>query len=199
MVCCHGWAQQGSIDMGLEDRDWLHDARRQKELQARKSAGAGMRWGTLGILAFWLVVMGGLYVAMQQVLKPKSISVNMTGDLVIPRDRDGHFYAPGTINGQPVRFLVDTGASLVVVSEAMAQSAGLAQGESTVFQTANGALRGRTVSGVPVSVGPASVSGVRVGVGLVGLGPDAALLGQSFLSKFEVVLSGEQMILRRRS
>lgn len=185
--------------MGLEDRDWLHDARRQKEAQARKSAGAGMRWGTLGILAFWLVVMGGLYVAMQQVMKPKSISVNMTGDLVIPRDRDGHFYAPGTINGHPVRFLVDTGASLVVVSEAMAQSAGLAQGESTVFQTANGALQGRTVAGVPVSVGPASVSGVRVGVGLVGLGPDAALLGQSFLSKFEVVLSGEQMILRRRS
>ena len=188
-----------SIDMGLEDRDWLHDARRQKEAQARKSAGAGMRWGTLGILAFWLVVMGGLYVAMQQVLKPKSISVNMTGDLVIPRDRDGHFYAPGTINGQPVRFLVDTGASLVVVSEAMAQSAGLAKGESTVFQTANGPLKGRTVAGVPVSVGPAAVSGVRVGVGLVGMGSDTALLGQSFLSKFEVVLSGDKMVLRRRS
>ncbi|MDB5847694.1 MAG: hypothetical protein JWP29_1446 [Rhodoferax sp.] len=185
--------------MGLEDRDWMRDARRQREAQARKAAGAGLRLGTLGILAFWLVVMGALYFAMQQVLKPKAISVNMTGDLVIPRDRDGHFYAPGTVNGRPVRFLVDTGASLVVVSEAIARSAGLPEGESTVFQTANGALPGRTVSGVPVSVGPASVSGVRVGVGLVGMGPDAALLGQSFLSKFEVVLSGEQMVLRRRS
>jgi hypothetical protein len=55
---------------------------------------------------------------------------------------------------------------------------------------------------VPVSLGPASasaaVSGVRVGVGLVGLDADTALLGQSFLSKFEVVLSGDKMTLRRR-
>ena len=185
--------------MGLEDRDWMRDVQRQREVQARQAAGAGLRWGTLGILAFWLVVMAGLYFAMQQVLKPKAISVNMTGDLVIPRARDGHFYAPGTVNGRPVQFLVDTGASLVVVSEELARAAALGPGESTVFQTANGPLKGRTVSGVPVTVGPASVSGVRVGVGLVGLGPDAALLGQSFLSRFEVVLSGDQMVLRRRS
>ncbi len=191
--------------MGLEDRDWMRDARRAREKQAeqaRRSAGAGLRWGTLGIVAFWLVLMAGLCLAMQQVLKPKEISVNMTGDLVIPRARDGHFYAPGTVNGRPVQFMVDTGASLVVVSEALAQAAGLADGEPTVFNTANGPLKGRTVAGVPVSLGPASasasVSGVRVGVGLVGMGPEAALLGQSFLSKFEVVLSGDQMTLRRR-
>ena len=50
--------------------------------------------------------------------------------------------------------------------------------------------------GVTVSVEPASIAGARVGVGPVGADPDMALLGQSFLSRFEVVLSGDRMILR---
>lgn len=54
------------------------------------------------------------------------------------------------------------------------------------------------MKGVNVSVGPVSVSGTRVGVGLVGPDPAMALLGQSFLSKFEVVLSGDSMVLRSK-
>jgi aspartyl protease family protein len=57
-------------------------------------------------------------------------------------------------------------------------------------------MPGRIVPDVTVSVGSASMSGARVGVGLVGADPDMALLGQSFLSRFEVVLSGDRMILR---
>lgn len=159
---------------------------------------AGLKWGPLAILLFWLVIMGLLYVVMNQVLKPPALTVTTTGELVIPRARDGHFYARGAIQGQPVTFLVDTGASLVVVSQAFARAAGMAQGEATTFRTANGELKGRIVPGVTVSVGPASVSGTRVGVGLVGPDPDVALLGQSFLSKFEIVLSGDNMILRSK-
>lgn len=163
--------------------------------QASK-AGAGLRWGPLAIVLFWLVVMGFLYAAMKHVLKPPPLIVAATGELVIPRARDGHFYAQGHVHGQPVMFLVDTGASLVVVSQAFALAAGLAPGEATTFRTANGELQGRIVKGVNVSVGPVSVSGTRVGVGLVGSDPAMALLGQSFLSKFEIVLSGDSMVLR---
>lgn len=124
--------------------------------------------------------------------------MSATGDLVIPRDRDGHFYALGTLNGQAVTFLVDTGASLVTVSDALAHAAGLGRGEPTVFQTANGALKGRTVPDVSVSVGPWTVSGIRVGVGLVGDTQGKALLGQSFLARFDILLSKDQMILRAR-
>lgn len=197
--------------MGLEDRDWWKDA--QKEL-ARKEGrmdaaravsqgpsnglSRGLKWGPLGIVVFWLAVMGLLYVAMNHTLKPKPAIVSASGDLVIPRARDGHFYAVGLVNGQPVRFLVDTGASLVTVSDAFARNAALADGEPTVFRTANGDLAGRIVSGVPVSVGPLEISAVRIGVGLVGHQLGDALLGQSFLSKFEIVLNGEQMTLRKR-
>ena len=110
----------------------------------------------------------------------------------------GTFTPTGSVNGRPVNFLVDTGASLVTVSEQFARSAGLADGDPTVFKTANGDLSGRIVSGVPISVGPVDVSAVKIGVGLVGHVVGDALLGQSFLSKFEVLLKGEQMILRKR-
>lgn len=165
--------------------------------QALSGAGA-LRWGPLAILVFWLLVMGLLYAAMSHMLKPPALQVSATGELQIPRARDGHFYARGEIQGQPVTFLVDTGASLVVVSQEFARAAGMAQGEPTTFRTANGELQGRIVSGVTVSVGPARVAGTRVGVGLVGPDPAVALLGQSFLSKFEIVLSGDNMVLRSK-
>ncbi|MEO8117934.1 MAG: retropepsin-like aspartic protease [Rhodoferax sp.] len=157
-----------------------------------------LKWGPFAILVFWLVVMGLLYAAMTHYLKPKPVTITASGDLVIPRSRDGHFYAAGSVNGKPANFLVDTGASLVTVSEPFARAAGIAAGVPTVFKTANGDLAGWIVSGVSVTLGPMDVSGVRVGVGLVGGEVGDALLGQSFLSKFEITLSKEQMTLRQK-
>lgn len=161
-------------------------------------AGAGLAWGPLAIVLFWLAIMGALYAVMSHVLKPPPLVVSASGELSIARARDGHFYAQGQVAGKPVTFLVDTGASLVVVSESFAREAGLAPGEPTAFRTASGELPGRIVSGLTVSVGPASISGTRVGVGLVGPDPGVALLGQSFLSRFELLLSGDTMILRAK-
>lgn len=165
------------------------------ELDTLKSA---QRWGPLGVLAFWFVVMGVLYAAMAYYLKPKPVVVTAQGDLVIPKSRDGHYYAQGTVNGHPVRFMVDTGASLVFVSEPLARTAGLDAGLPTVFRTANGDLPGRIVSAVPVALGPVAVSSVRIGVGLVGGDAADALLGQSFLSQFDVVIANDKMVLRRK-
>ena len=194
--------------MGMQDRDWYKDLqkernRRQKDMPLRTPDKlSGLTWGLkmapLGIIVFWAVIMGSLYLAMNHYLKPKQAVVLANGDLVIPRDRDGHFYAQGEVNGQPVKFLVDTGASLVTVSNQFARKASLPKGEPTVFRTANGDLRGSVVSGVAVSVGPVAVSRVRLGIGLEGQDKDTALLGQSFLSKFDVILQKNQMILRPR-
>ncbi|MDB5940292.1 MAG: hypothetical protein JWP77_2656 [Polaromonas sp.] len=152
----------------------------------------------LGIVLLWAVVMGGLYLAMHHYLKPAQAVVWSHGDLLIPRARDGHFYELGQVNGQPVNFLVDTGASLVTVSAEFASKASIPAGKPTVFSTAKGPLKGAVVSEVAVSVGPMAVSSVRVGVGLEGHDENAELLGQSFLSKFDVVLQKNQMLLRPR-
>jgi aspartyl protease family protein len=159
---------------------------------------SGLNWGPLAIVAFWMVVTGVLYALMTQYLKPKPATITAQGELIIPKARDGHFYAAGTVNGRAVMFMVDTGASMVAVSEAFALSAGVAEGVPTAFHTANGVMPGRIVTGVPVTVGPFQVSGVRVGVGIVGREEDQALLGQSFLSKFDITMTKEQMSLRPR-
>src|SRR5450830_1584763 len=197
--------------MGQEDRDWWREAQKERarkenrsnirspeKMRAPAALPTSLKWGPLAIMVFWIAVMGLLYAVMTQYLKPKPVLVSASGSLVIPRARDGHFYASGTVNGKPVNFLVDTGASLVTVSEQFARSAGFSAGVPTTFQTANGALPGRIVSDIPITLGPMNVSGMKVGVGLAGAEVGDALLGQSFLSKFEIVLSRDPMTLRQR-
>jgi aspartyl protease family protein len=207
--------------MGVEDRDWHRDAQRERDKQrqlnetrnkfasfTRKNLGgksapltvsrAPRQTGLIPMMIFWFVVMGLLYVGMTHYLKPKAAQVLANGDLVIARARDGHFYAPGTVNGQAVIFMVDTGASLVSVSEPLAQTAKMRGGVPTTFHTANGSHPGRVVDGVVVAVGPVQVSNVRVGVGLVMGDDNQALLGQSFLGKFDISMTQNQMVLRAR-
>ncbi len=201
--------------MGIEDRDWRQDAQREREKQrqlddtrARFSAFSRQhleekaisptRTGLIPMMIFWCVVMGLLYLLMTHYLQPKQAQVRANGELVIKRAHDGHFYVLGTVNGQPARFMVDTGASLVSVSEALAQKARIQGGVPTTFNTANGKRSGRIVEGVDIAIGPVSVSNVRVGVGLH-MGDDSeALLGQSFLSKFDITMGKNQMVLRAR-
>ena len=89
--------------------------------QAKRGVPMGLKLGPLWIIVFWMAIMALLYVAMDHYLKPKAVTVNASVDLLIPKVRDGHFYATGTINGKSVRFPVDTGESRVTVSEALAR------------------------------------------------------------------------------
>jgi aspartyl protease family protein len=206
--------------MGMQDRDWYRDAKREKEKQpqiyatrskffsfsrkhsnnkgaptAARSAG---QLGLFPLMVFWFVVMGLLYGVMTYYLKPKQTKVLANGDLVIQRSQDGHFYTPGKVNGVEVTFMVDTGASLVTISEPLAQKALVLGGTPTIFHTANGDKAGRVVEGLSVSIGPVVATNIKVGVGLVGGKEDDALLGQSFLSKFEITMNKDQLILHPR-
>lgn len=196
--------------MGIQDRDWYREAQKERDSKTVRFGKSkidyekrhpvvsrGNRWAPLGIVVFWLAIMGALYLGFKQYEQPKTV-ISANGDVVIKRARDGHFYIAGHVNGNPVKFLVDTGASLVGVSEKFAQKSGLIGGEPTVFKTANGELSGRIVANVPINVGSIAVSGIRVGVGLEGHDVNDALLGQNFLAKFDVILRENQMILRKR-
>lgn len=182
--------------MGLQDgEDWREAPRVRAEAAVDRAAST--RRHLLFLLA-WLLIMGAGYLAAQRYFAGPQATITAEGDLRIPRARNGHFMVAGTVNGRAVDFLVDTGASTVMVSEAFAREAGLQGGTPTTFQTANGLLRGRTLRGVPVTVGPLSLSGTTVAVGLSGPGADRALLGQSFLSRFEVTIAGAEMVIRKR-
>lgn len=183
--------------MGIQDRDYYwRDVEQKNARRAREARRSSSTARHLAFLLAWLVLMAVGYVSVDAWLTPPKATVAANGDLHIPRSRDGHFYVDGAIDGVPVTFLVDTGATMVVMSEAIARRASLPRGVPTTFHTANGSLAGRTVTGVSVQAGPLSISSMRVGVGLVGHGSDRALLGQNFLAKFEVAISGKEMVIR---
>lgn len=152
------------------------------------------------ILAFWLLVIGGLYLVMNQLLKPPAAVYHAQGQgqLELPRHRDGHFYVQGSINGSPVNFMVDTGASLVSVSNETARAAGLQGGKPTVFHTANGSREGRIVRADTLTLSGFTLQNVRIGTGLDSGEDHTALLGQNVLSQFDVRIAGQTMTLRPR-
>jgi len=145
---------------------------------------------------FWLAVLGVLYVAMEHYLEPSAATVQSDGSVHVQRQRDGHFYVDGSINGQSVRFLIDTGASSIAVTDALAQRAGLQGGQQAQFQTANGVRMGRLVRAKNVAVGPLQVRNLTVGTGYTGARADDALLGQNFLRHFAVSIRGDVLVIQ---
>lgn len=120
------------------------------------------------------------------------------GEMSIARSADGAFYAMGSVNGVPVRFLVDTGASDVVLSPSDARRVGLDIDRldfSHQYQTANGVGRG-----APVMVDSLAIGGVRrenVAMSVNQATMDASLLGMSFFRGLESVeMRGDRLYLR---
>lgn len=161
------------------------------------------RRGALAITSVWLLLGLALYGGFKwfetrerQHLQPYE---GAAGELVIPRHPDGHFYVAGEVNRVPLLFLVDTGASAVSLSDSQARQAQLPRGRSVTLRTANGERPGELVHGIPVRVGHLAFNDTTVISGLVGLEPQQALLGQSFLRHFDVELRQREMVLRPRA
>jgi aspartyl protease family protein len=121
----------------------------------------------------------------------------MAVETKLERMPNGHFYADGNVNGQPVRLVVDTGASMVALSVADAQRIGVpfSPNEFSVIGTgASGPVRGQAVTLDSVEVGGKEVRGVR---GAVVEGLDVSLLGQTYLGRISAVeMSGDTMTLK---
>lgn len=115
-------------------------------------------------------------------------------EIAIPVSRDGHYYLDGAINGVPLRFMIDTGATYVSVDEDFARAARLPKGTPGYFSTANGAVEGEIVKNQEVRADAFRVTGLSVAItpsqGEVGL------LGQNFLRRFEVSQAAGVMHLR---
>lgn len=113
-------------------------------------------------------------------------------------DSRGHFIGEGTVNGVGVRFLVDTGATMVSLSAADAQRLGLDYrgGKPSVAITANGRAKAWQVKLNTVRLGPIELHNVDAIV--LETGSEIALLGMSFLNRVEMSRDGESMVLVRR-
>ena len=119
-------------------------------------------------------------------------------DKVIERSDDGHFYVDAEVNGQLVHFLIDTGASSVVLTMADAKHVGLPFSPGQFRVIARGASG--DVSGQILKIGRVAIGGKEafdVEGAVVADGLDVSLLGQSFLSRIgTLVIDGDKMVLR---
>jgi aspartyl protease family protein len=118
--------------------------------------------------------------------------------VTLAADTSGHFVSQGSINGNPVRFLVDTGASTVALPAAEAQRLGIdyRKGQRGFTNTAGGVVPVYRVRFDSVKLGSIELSGVD-GI-VIEQGLDIALLGMSFLNRVEMKRDGQTMVLTRR-
>jgi aspartyl protease family protein len=117
---------------------------------------------------------------------------------VLPSDGSGHFFTMGQINGNTVRFLVDTGATLVTLPGGEAARMGIDyhKGVRGRSNTANGTVYVWQVKLDTVKIGDIEVQNVDGQVIEEGL--SIALLGMSFLNRVEMRREGDTMTLTRR-
>lgn len=117
--------------------------------------------------------------------------------LLLRRDESGQFHLNASVNGGDVRFLVDTGADMVALTEDTAEELGLTVGEmQPIMQTASGVGYGAQVTLDEVVVAGVTLTNVDA---VVAQGLSTNLLGQSVLGKLgSVNLQGDQMVIRPR-
>ncbi|WP_026180080.1 retropepsin-like aspartic protease family protein [Hahella ganghwensis] len=116
-------------------------------------------------------------------------------ELVLQRNRFGHYLFTGKINGQEVEFLVDTGATVVAVPASMASSLNLPELGSTRVQTANGSSRATRTVIDQLQLGPFTLREVHATI-LPGMDDQEVLLGMSALRYLSFTQQGNQLILR---
>lgn len=170
---------------------WVMVEYRRRLGQALRTA---MAWGLifLGVMAGY-----GLWQDMAINPHPRQM-VTAAGELVLPRARDGHYYASVTAEGRVLQVLADTGASSVVLSPADARRLGI-DPATLVYtgqaMTANGIVRTAQVWLKSLDLGPFHDTDVPVWVNEADM--DVSLLGMDYLSRFRIEIDGDRMVLRR--
>ncbi|MDT0683589.1 TIGR02281 family clan AA aspartic protease [Roseicyclus sp. F158] len=169
-------------------------------LSHRGRMGQGLRQLGLWALIFIGVIAGyGLWGDIQGTVLPRQAVMAEDGRIEIPLGPDGHYHLLAEVNGEPIRFVVDTGASDIVLGGEDAARAGVETddlGFSGVAQTANGRVRTARVWLDSFSIGglvdedvPAVVTDGEM---------PGSLLGMRYLNTFgSVEFGGGEMVLTR--
>src|SRR5512139_3781076 len=159
------------------------------------------RWLGLGMaLVAALLILGLFYLYFENTLQARShpnraLQIAPGSELELKRSRDGHYVFPGTINGRPVTFLLDTGATLVSVPAHLAGELGLEAGAHQQSITANGTVATRATRVDALAFGPFDLHGVPASLN-PGMADDQVLLGMSVLKQLEFTQRGDTLVLR---
>lgn len=162
-----------------------------------KTAQMAMLWGLIFI---GVIAARGLWDDIRTTTMPFQ-ATTQDGYIELPRASDGHFYAVARLNDIPVEFLVDTGATQIVLNYDDAKRIGF-DPDTLPFlaraETANGVVKIAFDSVDTMSFGPYVDENVRVSISKADMG--TSLLGMSYLGRFDLLqISGEKMSLGREA
>jgi aspartyl protease family protein len=147
-------------------------------------------------LALLVMLFDGLTSSRQAVtLDPQSGSGAGVHEVRLTRNRAGHYVAAGRINGHPVRFLIDTGATDVALPLDLAERLGLALRPGGLSKTANGTVRTWSTRLETVDLGGLVGHNVRATV-LPNMPGQEVLLGMSYLKHLEMIQRDGVLTLR---
>jgi len=127
---------------------------------------------------------------------PESRIYQQAVEVALEPNRQGHYVVTGTINQEPVEFLLDTGASDVVVPQAIADRLGLKRGYPGRALTANGYVTVYQTRIEQLAIGDIVLSNVKASINPA-MDPPAVLLGMSALKQVEFIQKGESLTLRQ--
>lgn len=113
-------------------------------------------------------------------------------EVILQRNRQGHFITTGFANNSEMVFMVDTGATDVVLSEASARRASLKRGQGGFASTANGVITVYDTTIASLRVGNITLRNVKASIN-PHMDDDYALLGMSFLSQLEMLQKGDTL------
>ncbi|MGD9865426.1 MAG: TIGR02281 family clan AA aspartic protease [Pseudodonghicola sp.] len=169
-------------------------------LHHRQSLGRTLQQAAGWALIFVGVIAAvGLWDDIRSTALPGRAAVATEGRIEVPRAPDGHFYLTLLVNDAPVQFLVDTGASGVVLRAQDARRAGIDLADlaySGRATTANGMVRTAPVRIDRIALGPVEDRNVRAFVNEGEM--DQSLLGMSYLQRWgRIEIAGGDLVLER--
>ena len=176
-----------------------NDAQREPQASHQHRLGGGM------LVVMWLLVLGLLTYAFSTWLdhahNPNRHADSLVrGDggheVVLQRNRYGHYVASGTINGQPVTFMLDTGASDISIPAGIAERLGLKRGPEMTYQTAAGPAVNYLTRLDRIAIGNIALHNVRASIN-PNVDDDEVLLGMSFLGRVEINQKGDTLTLKQ--
>jgi len=164
-----------------------------RQIKARQALKSAAIWFSIGVILFigyaYRDEMKGVAQRLAGELMPGAVQITGNSN-TIRMGRDGHFSVEAQIDGVTINFLVDTGASDVVLSPKDADKLGFSVDQLTyskTYRTANGEVQGAPVQLGQITIGSIQMNGVRASVNSAAM--NRSLLGMSFLDR----LSGFQI------
>lgn len=128
--------------------------------------------------------------------KPNSQQNDSANIVRLQRNRHHHYITNGTINQQPVTFLLDTGATDVVIAENLAAQLNLKKGADQFAITANGTIKVYRTMIPELRIGSITLTNIRASINPA-MRDTEILLGMSALKDIEFTQRGEQLTLKQ--